>query len=122
MPVSTAFDRRSFMRTLAAATVATALPGAAPAFGATRLKVGHTGITWGFRPADAEAAIKDVASLGFHGYESFGNVLEAWEKDGGLSATSMRTDCRSMRRTVRSISPTLPGAVTRSRRSSAGRS
>jgi inosose dehydratase len=52
---------------------------------ARRLKVGHTGITWGFKPADAEPAIKDVASLGFHGYESFGNVLDAWEKDGGLN-------------------------------------
>jgi inosose dehydratase len=49
-----------------------------------RLKAGHTGITWGFNPADAEAAIKDVGSLGFNGYESFGNVLEAWEAKGGL--------------------------------------
>jgi len=52
--------------------------------GARRLKVGHTGITWGFQPPDAEQAIKDVASLGYHGYESFGNVLEAWETKGGL--------------------------------------
>jgi inosose dehydratase len=58
-----------------------------PALGAQkprRLKAGHTGITWGFSPADAEKAIADVASLGFHGYESFGNVLEAWEPKGGL--------------------------------------
>ena len=46
--------------------------------------MGHTGITWGFAPADAERAIADVASLGYHGYESFGNVLEAWEAKGGL--------------------------------------
>ena len=45
---------------------------------------GHTGITWGFSPADAEKAIADTASLGFQGYESFGNVLEAWESKGGL--------------------------------------
>jgi inosose dehydratase len=51
-----------------------------------KLKAGHTGITWGFSPADAERAIKDVAALGFHGYESFGNVLEAWESKGGLDA------------------------------------
>ncbi len=49
-----------------------------------RLKIGHTGITWGFAPRDAEQAIKDVASLGYHGYESFGNVLETWEATGGL--------------------------------------
>ena len=30
-----------------------------------RLKVGHTGITWGFKPTDAEQAIKDVGSLGY---------------------------------------------------------
>ena len=51
-----------------------------------RLKVGHTGITWGFKPTDAEQAIKDVGSLGFAGYESFGNVLEYWDKQGGLEA------------------------------------
>jgi inosose dehydratase len=49
-----------------------------------RLRIGHTGITWGFQPADAEQAVKDVASLGYYGYESFGNVLEAWEPKGGL--------------------------------------
>ena len=51
-----------------------------------RLKVGHTGITWGFKPVDAEGAIKDVAALGYHGYESFGGVLEFWEQQGGFDA------------------------------------
>jgi inosose dehydratase len=51
-----------------------------------RLKVGHTGITWGFKPTDAEGAIKDVAALGYHGYESFGGVLEYWEQQGGFDA------------------------------------
>ena len=77
--------RRTFTRSLALGAAAAALPGAAlPAFAATRLKVGHTGITWGFKPTDAEQAIKDVGSLGFAGYESFGNVLEYWDKQGGL--------------------------------------
>jgi len=75
--------RRSFTRTLVLG--AAALPaGAWTADTGKRLKVGHTGITWGFKPADAEPAIADVASLGFHGFESFGNVLEAWENEGGL--------------------------------------
>jgi inosose dehydratase len=79
-------DRRAFIRTLAAgAGVAAALADSRAARAATRrLKVGHTGITWGFAPADAERAIADVGGLGFHGYESFGDVLEAWEKNGGL--------------------------------------
>lgn len=49
-----------------------------------RLVVGHTGITWGFSPDDAQAAVRDVGSLGYHGFESFGNVLEAWETRGGF--------------------------------------
>jgi len=76
-------DRRTFAKTIAGALAGAAIP-ALSAQNTRRLKVGHTGITWGFSPADAEAAIKDVASLGFHGYESFGNVLEAWESKGGL--------------------------------------
>src|SRR6058998_894912 len=61
-----------------------ALPLAIRAQATRRLKIGHTGITWGFKPEDAPQAIKDVASLGYYGYESFGNVLEAWEPKGGL--------------------------------------
>jgi inosose dehydratase len=49
-----------------------------------RLKIGHTGITWGYKAENAEQAIKDVGSLGYHGFESFGSVLEAWEAKGGL--------------------------------------
>jgi inosose dehydratase len=76
-------DRRSFTKTLAlglAGASLTTLQAQKP----RRLKAGHTGITWGFSPADAEKAIADVASLGFQGYESFGNVLEVWEAKGGL--------------------------------------
>jgi inosose dehydratase len=84
------FDRRRFNKTLALGLAGAALPESANALAALqntrRLKAGHTGITWGFSPADAERAIPDVASLGFYGYESFGNVLEAWESKGGLDA------------------------------------
>jgi inosose dehydratase len=91
--MSTPFDprrpvsRRTFARTLAlGAAAAAALPGGLlqAQTGKRRLKVGHTGITWGFKPTDAEQAIKDVGSLGYAGYESFGNVLEFWDKQGGL--------------------------------------
>lgn len=76
-------SRRSFSRTLALGLGAAAL-NQSVAQTSRRIKVGHTGITWGFKPEDAERAIKDVAGLGFHGYESFGNVIEAWEAKGGL--------------------------------------
>src|ERR1019366_3834227 len=79
------YSRRTFCRTMGLAAGAAALlsrqAGAAPP---RKLKAGHTGITWGYRPEDAEYAVKDVASLGFAGFESFGNVLEAWEPKGGF--------------------------------------
>lgn len=46
-----------------------------------RLKIGHTGITWG---NDSEAAVRDVAALGYNGFETFGNVLEKWDADAAL--------------------------------------
>lgn len=77
--------RRTFCRTMGLlAGAAALLPRKAGAAPPRKLKIGHTGITWGFRPEDAEQAIKDVAGLGYAGFESFGNVLEAWESKGGL--------------------------------------
>jgi inosose dehydratase len=62
--------------------------GAARSHGQTkrRLRIGHTGITWGFKPDDATAAIHDAGSLGYEGYETFGEYLDAWELKGGLKA------------------------------------
>ncbi len=48
---------------------------------ARRLKIGHTGITWG---NESEQAIKDISALGYYGFETFGEVLEDWDKRGGL--------------------------------------
>ena len=99
--MSSPVDRRTFTKTMAVALAGAAVP-AVNAQQTRRLKVGHTGITWGFSPADAEAAIKDVASLGYHGYESFGNVLDAWEsKRAGSTRCWNRPSCRSGRLTAR---------------------
>lgn len=46
--------------------------------------IGHTGITWGYSADNAPDAIRDVGELGYHGFESFGSVLQAWESRGGL--------------------------------------
>lgn len=86
-PYSRTMNRRDFTKALALGI--TALPACASAAvgsggGAPRLKVGHTGITWGFAPDDAADAIRDVGSLGYQGFESFGNVIEAWEERGGI--------------------------------------
>lgn len=72
-------SRRAFV-----GSVATGLFAMRASVIARRLKIGHTGITWGYAPANAEGAIRDVASLGYHGFESFGSVLDAWEAKGGL--------------------------------------
>jgi hypothetical protein len=76
-PLTASPTRRDVIRLLGLASL-----GAAPAFSKAKLKIGHTGITWG---NDSEEAIKDVAGLGFYGFETFGNVLEAWEAKGGLA-------------------------------------
>jgi inosose dehydratase len=51
-----------------------------------KLKIGHTGITWPGGPdkRGIEVAIKDLGSLGYYGLETFGDVLDQYEKDGGL--------------------------------------
>jgi inosose dehydratase len=77
-------NRRDFTKTVTLGLGAAAVPGLVAQTPARKLKIGHTGITWGFQPRDAEGAIKDVGSLGYHGYESFGGVLETWEAQGGL--------------------------------------
>ncbi len=74
-------NRRGFVASLGAAL---GLAGTAWGAPKRRLKVGHTGITWGYKPEDAEQAIHDVGSLGYQGYESFGEVIEAWEAKGGI--------------------------------------
>jgi len=81
-------NRRNFTRTLAAGlSAATALP-AAPA---RKLKIGHTCITWGSFPRNAEssatleAAVRDISSLGFYGFETFPEILEDWDSRGELT-------------------------------------
>lgn len=51
-----------------------------------KLKIGHTGITWprGQDGRGIEQAIKDIGGLGYHGLETFGDVLDQYEKEGGL--------------------------------------
>src|SRR5262249_35945812 len=49
------------------------------------IQLGHTGITW--PNTEIDQAIQAVASLGFYGFETFGDVLTKWEeKGGGLGA------------------------------------
>ena len=72
-------NRRSLMK-LAVLGAATA---ALPVLGKKKrnIEIGHTGITW---PNDVVQAITDTGTLGFYGFETFGDVLTKWESQGGL--------------------------------------
>jgi inosose dehydratase len=79
-------NRRDFTKMVALGLGATTLPISylSAAQPPRRLVVGHTGITWGFSNDNAVTAIQDCGSLGYRGFESFGNVIEAWEERGGI--------------------------------------
>jgi inosose dehydratase len=78
-------DRRSVIKTLGLGLGAACLvPPVAHGATKRRLKIGQTSIAWGSTPADAEPGIKDTAKLGYYGYESLGETLEAWEAKDGL--------------------------------------
>jgi inosose dehydratase len=85
------WNRRTFCRVigpgLGAAWVAPRTVLRAEQASRRRIKIGHTGITWGRRPEDVQQAIKDIAGLGYWGYECFAEILEAWEEKGGLGQT-----------------------------------
>ena len=74
-------DRRRFLRqaglTLTCAALTTAQS-------KRHLRIGHTGITWGFKPDDAETAIPEVGSLGIRATRRSAKYLDAWELKGGL--------------------------------------
>src|SRR6202045_4625812 len=72
-------NRRGLMKlaVLAAATAALPVQGKKK----RNIEIGHTGITW---PNDVAQAITDTGTLGFYGFETFGDVLTKWEPQGGL--------------------------------------
>ena len=61
---------------------------AGPMFAATtkprKIQIGHTGITW--MNSQVDQAIQAISSLGFYGFETFGDVLTKWQEQGGLQA------------------------------------
>ena len=51
-----------------------------------KFKIGSTFILWGYGADNLEPALKDMAALGYHSFETFGNVIDDWEtKRGGFS-------------------------------------
>ncbi len=45
-------------------------------------RIAHSGITWGYDASTAEAAVRDVAQVGYNAYETIGGVIEAYEAEG----------------------------------------
>lgn len=78
-------SRREFTKAVAVSVATTALPTALFAVKKRNIQIGHTGITWPNK--DIAVAITDISSEGFFGFETFGEVLDAWEdRPGGLGA------------------------------------
>src|SRR5688500_1296321 len=99
--MTTTISRRDFAATVLAGVGAAALPslvsgaqsrdeqgrGAAGSAQARNLKIGCTSLIWGALPRSPDnlgPAVKDMASLGFHGFETFTAILEEWDKRGTI--------------------------------------
>lgn len=51
-----------------------------------KFKIGATFILWGYGPENLEPALKDMSALGYHSFETFGNVIDDYEnKRGGFA-------------------------------------
>lgn len=80
-------DRREFMKLAGMAGAAALI---APNFAfeeakKRKFKIGSTFILWGYGADNLEPALKDMSALGYHAFETFGNVIEDWEtKRGGF--------------------------------------
>ena len=96
-----AMTRREFLCGAAAASAAlTMTPALAAKPKQRKIHIGHTGITW--RNDQVDEAIAAIASLGFYGFETFGDVLTKREESGGLGRSSPRIICRSFPAIARS--------------------
>lgn len=53
---------------------------------AKKFDIGSTFILWGYGADNLEPALSDMAKLGYHSFETFGQVIEEWEDNrGGFS-------------------------------------
>lgn len=85
MENTNSFNRREFVK-LSGMAGAAALIGPGFAFEEAKkrkFKIGSTFILWGYGADNLEPALKDMATLGYHSFETFGGVIEEWEKNRG---------------------------------------
>ncbi|WP_153799311.1 sugar phosphate isomerase/epimerase family protein [Foetidibacter luteolus] len=80
------FTRRDFMKLAGTAGAAALLaPNLVLADEARKrnFSIGSTFILWGYGADNLEPALSDIAKLGYHSFETFGQVIEEWEKNRG---------------------------------------
>jgi len=91
-------NRRTFAKAVLAGLGATAMPGAGAgaasetavprqASPAKQLRIGCTALVWNSvprSPENLEPAVRDMSELGYKGFETFGEVIEDWDKRGAL--------------------------------------
>ncbi len=66
---------------------APATPGTGQSLPAKQLRIGCTALVWNAFPRAPEAletAVRDMSELGYKGFETFGEVIEDWDKKGTL--------------------------------------
>ena len=80
MEKTNTLSRRTFVKLAGAASLIS--PGYAfEAAKKRRFKIGSTFILWGYGANNLEPALADMSTLGFHAFETFGGVIEEYEKN-----------------------------------------
>jgi len=80
------FSRRGFVSLTGLGCVSALVnPSFAAAEASKKSDIGATFILWGYDARVLEPAVRDLSQLGFHAFETFGEVLEKYENEkGGL--------------------------------------
>jgi inosose dehydratase len=104
-------NRRIFAKTILAGLGAAALPSLGSAQ-VRKLRIGCTSLVWGALPRSPEnlaPAVKDMASLGFHGFETFAAILEDWDTKGTINAllSSSKIPLVSIYATMQVVDPAV---------------
>jgi inosose dehydratase len=77
-------SRREFLKIAGIGGAASLIaPSFAFAESSKKHNIGATFILWGYGADNLEASLTDMAKLGYHSFETFGNVIEEWENNRG---------------------------------------